>query len=161
MEKKEKDTLEKIVEDAIEREKQINQQHPERHGYGMIQGEADDLIKRIEALEYKLLRSQKEKIKLREEKVRIIGRDKLYTVSPEDYLILKDKEKKLKHLEEIALKKLSKREREIFFLKEQGLTQEEIAKKFGVHRSTISRENKKAIETIKNEISGGDKVVYS
>ena len=64
MEKKEKDTLEKIVLEAIEREKQINIDHPERHGYGMIEGEANDLIRRIEVLEYKLLRSQKEKIKL-------------------------------------------------------------------------------------------------
>ena len=33
---KEPDTLEKIVADAIEREKQINEEHPERKGYGMV-----------------------------------------------------------------------------------------------------------------------------
>ena len=33
---KEPDILEKIVADAIERERIINEQHPERHGYGMI-----------------------------------------------------------------------------------------------------------------------------
>lgn len=52
-----KDTLEKIVEEAIKREKEINTLHPERKGYGMVQGEADDLIRRIEILEYKLERA--------------------------------------------------------------------------------------------------------
>ena len=61
----------------------------------MINGEADDLIRRIEALEYKLLRSQKERIKLREEKIRVIGRDKLYTMSPENYIVLKEKNKSI------------------------------------------------------------------
>lgn len=47
------DALEQIVAEAIEREKRINKEHPERHGYGMIQGEADDLIQRIRCLERK------------------------------------------------------------------------------------------------------------
>lgn len=34
--KRPKDTLEQIVADAIERERIINEQHPERHGYGMV-----------------------------------------------------------------------------------------------------------------------------
>jgi len=33
---KDKDTLEKIVADAIKREQEINAAHPERHGYGMV-----------------------------------------------------------------------------------------------------------------------------
>ena len=30
------DTLEAIVTEAIEREKRINKEHPERKGYGMV-----------------------------------------------------------------------------------------------------------------------------
>lgn len=157
MEKKEKDTLEKIVLEAIEREKQINIDHPERHGYGMIEGEANDLIRRIEVLEYKLLRSQKEKIKLREDKIRVIGRDKLYTMSPEDYLIIKEMHKPIINAEERVYKRLPDRTRQIYLLKEQGLTQEEIAKRFNIHRSTVSREIKRAVNALKKEISGGDR----
>ena len=157
MEKKEKDTLEKIVLEAIEREKQINIDHPERHGYGMIEGEANDLIRRIEVLEYKLLRSQKEKIKLREDKIRVIGRDKLYTMSPEDYLIIKEMHKPIINAEERVYKRLPDRTRQIYSLKEQGLTQEEIAKRFNIHRSTVSREIKRAVNAFKKEISGGDR----
>lgn len=157
MDKKEKDTLEKIVLEAIEREKQINIDHPERHGYGMIEGEANDLIRRIEVLEYKLLRSQKEKIKLREDKIRVIGRDKLYTMSPEDYLIIKEMHKPIINAEERVYKRLPDRTRQIYLLKEQGLTQEEIAKRFNIHRSTVSREIKRAVNAFKKEISGGDK----
>ena len=157
MEKKEKDTLEKIVLEAIEREKQINIDHPERHGYGMIEGEANDLIRRIEVLEYKLLRSQKEKIKLREDKIRVIGRDKLYTMSPEEYLIIKEMHKPIINAEERVYKRLPDRTRQIYLLKEQGLTQEEIAKRFNIHRSTVSREIKRAVNAFKKEISGGDR----
>lgn len=157
MDKKEKDTLEKIVLEAIEREKQINIDHPERHGYGMIEGEANDLIKRIEVLEYKLLRSQKEKIKLREDKIRVIGRDKLYTMSPEDYLIIKEMHKPIINAEERVYKRLPDRTKQIYLLKEQGLTQEEIAKRFNIHRSTVSREIKRAVNAFKKEISGGDR----
>lgn len=157
MDKKEKDTLEKIVLEAIEREKQINIDHPERHGYGMIEGEANDLIRRIEVLEYKLLRSQKEKIKLREDKIRVIGRDKLYTMSPEDYLIIKEMHKPIINAEERAYKRLPDRTKQIYLLKEQGLTQEEIAKRFNIHRSTVSREIKRAVNAFKKEISGGDR----
>lgn len=157
MDKKEKDTLEKIVLEAIEREKQINIDHPERHGYGMIEGEANDLIRRIEFLEYKLLRSQKEKIKLREDKIRVIGRDKLYTMSPEDYLIIKETHKPIINAEERVYKRLPDRTRQIYLLKEQGLTQEEIAKRFNIHRSTVSREIKRAVNAFKKEISGGDR----
>ena len=49
--KKSSDTLEAIVADAIAREQRINKEHPERKGYGMIEGEADDLIARIRGLE--------------------------------------------------------------------------------------------------------------
>lgn len=157
MDKKEKDTLEKIVLEAIEREKQINIDHPERHGYGMIEGEANDLIRRIEVLEYKLLRSQKEKIKLREDKIRVIGRDKLYTMSPEDYLIIKEMHRPIINAEERVYKRLPDRTRQIYLLKEQGLTQEEIAKRFNIHRSTVSREIKRAVNAFKKEISGGDR----
>lgn len=157
MDKKEKDTLEKIVLEAIEREKQINIDHPERHGYGMIEGEANDLIRRIEVLEYKLLRSQKEKIKLREDKIRVIGRDRLYTMSPEDYLIIKEMHRPIINAEERVYKRLPDRTRQIYLLKEQGLTQEEIAKRFNIHRSTVSREIKRAVNAFKKEISGGDR----
>lgn len=51
MKRKSSDSLEAIVAEAIEREKRINAEHPERKGYGMIEGEADDLIARIRGLE--------------------------------------------------------------------------------------------------------------
>lgn len=152
---KEKDTLEKIVEDAIAREQQINQEHPERHGYGMIEGEANDLIERIEILEFKLLQAQREKARTRKEKIRLIGRDKLYSISPEDYVIYKEEHTPIIEAEKKAFSSLPKRTQQIYALKEQGLTQEEIANRFGVHRSTISRELKRAVQSLKQELNGG------
>ena len=62
----------------------------------MVKGEADDLIRRIENLELKQLHAQKEKIKNREKKIRLIGADKLYTHSPEDLVIEAEEKKPIK-----------------------------------------------------------------
>ena len=82
-----KDTVEKIVADAVAREKRINKLHPERHGYGMVEGEADDLIRRIEELERKQLQAQAKSSSRRREKIRLVGMDKLYTHGPEEIVI--------------------------------------------------------------------------
>ena len=114
------DTLEQIVADAIEREKLINEQHPERHGYGMIQGEANDLIRRIENLEIKQLHAQKEKIRNREQKIRLIGRDQLYSKSPEDIVIEKEERKPLQRAIQNTIDKFTERRDNAFSLHECG-----------------------------------------
>lgn len=136
----EKDTLEKIVEEAIAREQGLNAQHPERHGYGMIEGEADDLIKRIELLEFKLERAQKEKARTRKEKIRLIGRDKLYTKSPEDIIVEDIMRSKFNAFEESTRDKMSNRTRQVYDLNDIGKKQIDIAKELGVSQPTVHRE---------------------
>lgn len=144
--KKPKDTLEQIVADAIERERIINEQHPERHGYGMIQGEADDLIHRIEHLEHNQLRAQIVKVRNRMDRVRVIGSNRLYTHSPEDIVIEKIYREKIQEAENSVLKRLSEKDREIYFLRDIGLYHKDIAKMTNLCRSSIT---KKLINTNK------------
>lgn len=158
------DTLEQIVEEAIEREKEINLQHPERHGYGMIEGEANDLIRRIERLEFNQLRAQGAKVKHREDRIRVIGSDKLYTHSPEDIVINNLDREQIANAEKKVLDKLSKRSLDFYLLKERGLKFTDIGKLYKIHRSTVSRSVKKTIETIKEGLehikSGGENYIF-
>ena len=137
--KKPKDTLEQIVADAIERERIINEQHPERHGYGMIEGEANDLIHRIEHLEHNQLRAQVAKVKNRTDRVRVIGSNRLYTHSPEDIVIEKIYREKIQEAENNVLKRLSIKDREIYFLRDIGLYHKDIAKITNLCRSSITK----------------------
>ena len=154
--KKPKDTLEQIVADAIERERIINEQHPERNGYGMIQGEANDLIHRIEHIEHNQLRAQGVKIKNRLDRIRVIGSDKLYTHSPEDVVIEKMDREQINRAEEKVLNRISPKSREIYFLREKGLLHREIAKILKSERSTIT----KSLTNIKKELYSELKPFY-
>ena len=136
----EKDTLEKIVEDAIKREQEINALHPERHGYGMKEGEADNLIRRIEALEYKLERAQKEKARTRKEKIRLIGRDRLYTQSPEDVIVEREMRNKFENFESKVRDTLLERTRQVYDLHDIGTKQKDIASQLGISQPTVHRE---------------------
>lgn len=162
--KKPSDTLEQIIEDAIEREKEINKQHPERHGYGMIEGEANDLIRRIEHLEWNQLRAQTAKVRHREDRIRVIGSDKLYTHSPEDIVIEKLDREQVSRAEDDVLKRLSKRSVGFYLLKESGLKYTDIGKMYNLHRSTVSRDIKRTIEMIRKELEpikyGGENHVF-
>ena len=149
---KDPDTLEKIVADAIEREKRINKEHPERHGYGMIEGEANDLIRRIENLEIKQEHAQKEKVRNREKRIRMIGRDKLYSRSPEDIVCEEEERKPLKNSIEETLDKFTDRRSNAYSLHEQGYKNVEIADIMGVSRFVVGREIKGAEEELRNKL---------
>ena len=146
------DTLEKIVADAIERERIINEQHPERHGYGMIQGEANDLIHRIEHLEINQLRAQGVKVKNRTDKIRLIGKDMLYSRSPEEIAIDNIDKEEIAKAEAEVIKRLSKRCRNVYFLREIGMSQSEIGEMVGVNKSTVCRDLKKANTLLKDTL---------
>lgn len=147
--------------DAIEREQIINRQHPERNGYGMIQGEANDLIHRIEHLEHNQLRAQGVKIRNRMDRIRVIGSDKLYTHSPEDIVIEKMDREQINIAEERALNKVSKKCRDIYYLREMGLLHREIADILKSERSTITKNLSNIKKELKLELkpfyTGGEK----
>ena len=143
------DTLEEVIAEAIERERIINEQHPERHGYGMIQGEADDLIWRIEKLEKNQLKAQAAKIKHREDRIRMIGTDKLYTHSPEEIVIEKISREKVNNIENKILQSLPERSRRFYYLREQGLLHREIAAICNVSRRTVGMDLQKTLYKLK------------
>ena len=147
------DSLEQIVADAIEREKQINRDHPERHGYGMVDGEANDLIHRIEHLEHNQLRAQAVKVRNRKDRIRVIGKDKLYTHSPEEIVIEKLDREQISRAENKVLNTLPKRSQEFYFLKEIGEDYSEIAKRFNIHRTTVSRDLKRTEDLLRKEFT--------
>ncbi len=105
----------------------------------MIQGEADDLIHRIEHLEHNQLRAQGVKIKRREDRVRVIGSDMLYTHSPEEIVINKIDKERVRMAEDSVLKRLSPRHQNIYMLKEQGYLHREIADELNLERSTVTK----------------------
>ncbi len=150
--KEPRDSLEQIVAEAIERERIINKQHPERNGYGMIQGEANDLIHRIEHLEINQLRAQGAKVKSRVDRIRLIGSDRLYTKSPEDIAIENIDREEIRKAEEEALKRLSKRSKEIYFLREIGLPQSKIGELMSINKSTVCRDLKKTDTLLKDTL---------
>ena len=155
--KKPKDTLEKIVQDAIERERSINEQHPERNGYGMIQGEANDLIHRIEHLEHNQLRAQGVKVKNRLDKIRVIGSDRLYTHSPEDIVIEKIDKEQINKAEEMVLNRISKRSVRAYFLKQEGNSYKNIGDVLGIDKSTACRD----VHKIKKDLRSAFKEIYN
>ena len=150
--KKPKDSLEQIVADAIERERIINEQHPERNGYGMIQGEADDLIHRIEHLEHNQLRAQTVKVRNRTDRVRVIGSNRLYTHSPEEIVIEKIYKERIQEAENNVLKRLSDKDREIYFLRDIGLYHKDIAKITNLCRSSITKKLIHANKELRKEL---------
>lgn len=121
----------------------------------MVKGEADDLIRRIENLELKQLHAQKEKIKNREKKIRLIGADKLYTHSPEDLVIEAEEKKPIKDSVNSVLDKFPERRDSIFALHEQGYKKVQIAKILGISRYIVGREIKKAENELKEKFEGG------
>ena len=139
--KKPKDSLEQIVADAIERERIINEQHPERNGYGMIQGEADDLIHRIEHLEHNQLRAQTVKVRNRTDRVRVIGS-----------IIEKIYKERIQEAENNVLKRLSDKDREIYFLRDIGLYHKDIAKITNLCRSSITKKLIHANKELRKEL---------
>lgn len=130
----------------------------------MIQGEANDLIHRIEHLEHNQLRAQAAKVKHREDKIRVIGSDKLYTHSPEDIVIERLERKRISNAEKKVLNNIPIRSQRFYFLRDIGLNYTDIAKVFDLHRTTVSRELKKVNDNLKKEFKeifkGGDNHIH-
>ena len=144
-----KDTVEKIVADAVAREKRINKLHPESHGYGMVEGEADDLIRRIEELERKQLQAQAKSSSRRREKIRLVGMDKLYTHGPEEIVIEQEEKEEWRRKNRRVLRKLPPPQGYIYARRIEGFTQVEISKELKVSQTTVSRRMGEATQTIK------------
>ncbi len=116
----------------------------------MTREEADEFIRRIETLEYKLERAQKEKVRTRKEKIRMIGRDKLYTRSPEDIVIEQMSKRKFNALEDSIRNSMSERTKQVYDLNELGVKQVDIARQLGISQPTVHREIKSAKNAIKD-----------
>ena len=153
MKRKQYDTLEAIVEEAIAREKRINQEHPEREGYGMVQGEADDLIRRIRALEYREELAQQVKGERIKQRVRIVNNNKLYSRSPADIAINNIYKERINRAEKKILDGLSERSRTIYDMKEHGSSFTEIGKIINLHVSNVSRDYHKSVDQLKEELA--------
>ena len=151
MRSKNSDTLEEIVQEAIEREKRINAEHPERHGYGMVKGEADDLIKRLHKLAVKEELAQRGKVIRRNQRVRMCNNDQLYSRSPEDIALRNIYREKINRAEKRVMDNLNIRSKQIFELRDQGEKLTDISKIIGLHISNVSRDYSKTIEKLKEE----------
>ena len=147
------DALEQIVAEAKEREKRINKEHPERHGYGMIQGEADDLIRRIRCLERKEDLAQRVKGDRLAQRIKIVNCDKLYSQSPETTALNNIYKQKVNRVEEKFVKELPKKNREIYNMRDQGEKFTNISKVVDIHVSNVSRNYYKSIEKLKEELA--------
>ena len=119
----------------------------------MIQGEANDLIRRIENLELKLLHNQKEKAKNRQEKIRLIGRDKLYVMSPEDIVVENERISPYRKSIQSVEDKFPPRRNKAFSLHECGLKNVEIAKEMGVSRYIVGREVNRAEQELRDQFT--------
>lgn len=151
---KSKDTLEQIVEEAIEREKELNKD-PARHGLGMMEHEADDFIRRIEALERKQELAQREKSRRLYNKIRLVGKDKLYTMSPVDVLLSWETKVPVDHGEQRAVHDMTRRQERIYDMYCRGMSQTSISLVLGIHQSTVSRDIAKIRTILKENIPNG------
>jgi RNA polymerase sigma factor (sigma-70 family) len=154
------DTLARIVREARKKEEKINQHHPERNGYGFIDGEADEYIRRIERLEAIEERAQQAKILRRIARVSLMSNDVGYSRSPEDIYIENETRSELSHKIDKVTENLHPRNKEIVSMYYgENYTQKELADKFDLNQSTISRviaNGTKKIENSIDEESGSD-----
>lgn len=149
---KQNDTFEQIVAEAIEREKRINKEHPERHGYGMIEGEADDLIRRLEAVAKKEELAQRVKCDRLVQRIKIANNDYLYSHSPEEIAIRNIYRDKVNRAEKKVMDELSARSREIYGLRDIGEKLKDIGAIYGIHVSNVSRDYYKSIDKLREEL---------
>lgn len=163
MKRKSSDTLEAIVQEAIEREKRINAEHPERNGYGMIQGEADDLIQRIRVLEYKQELAQRTKGGRITQRIRLTNSDAVYSRSPEAVAIHNIYKQKVNKAERKFFDDLSARSKEIYNRREQGEKFTDIGKVVGLHISNVSRNYYKSLAQLREELKKtlGKEIIYN
>ncbi len=149
---KQNDTFEQIVAEAIEREKRINKEHPERHGYGMVEGEADDLIRRLEAVAKKEELAQGVKSDRLVQRIKIVNNDYLYSHSPEEIAIRNIYRDKVNRAEKKVMDELSARSREIYGLRDIGEKLKDIGAIYGIHVSNVSRDYYKSIDKLREEL---------
>lgn len=152
MGKRNSDTLEMIIADAIEREKRINAEHPERHGYGMIQGEADDLLERMKALEVREELAQREKGNRVKQRIRIANNDRVYSRPPEIVALDNIYKERVNKTEANVVNKLTQRNKEIYDMRDIGNRFTAIGKVVGLHVSNVSRNHKKIMEEMKKQL---------
>jgi len=132
--------LEDIVNLSTEAEREISLAYPERHGYGMTEEEGKPFVKQMIALACREDHAQHEKMIDRCERVQVIGRDKMFSMSPEQVLLNKETMQsivvRLAGIRQI----LTQEERDIYdeyYLDRR--TQAEIAERRGVSQAKVSR----------------------
>lgn len=149
---KQNDTFEQIIAEAIEREKRINKEHPERHGYGMVDGEADDLIRRLEAVAKKEELAQRVKSDRLVQRIKIVNNDYLYSHSPEEIALRNIYRDKVNRAEKKVMDELSARSREIYGLRDIGEKLKDIGAIYGIHVSNVSRDYYKSVDKLREEL---------
>ena len=83
----------------------------------------------------------------------MIGRDWLYTKSPEEIVIEQEERRPLQNSVQSALNKFPRRRDEAFSLYEQGNKKVEIADMMGVSRFVVGREIKEAERQIREQLA--------
>ena len=96
--------------------------------------------------------AQKEKIKNREKRIRLIGRDKLYSRSPEEIVIDEEERRPLRNTIDSVIDSFTQRQERAFSLYEQGLKKVDIAKEMGTSRYVVTREIKEAEQELKRRL---------
>jgi len=83
----------------------------------------------------------------------MIGRDRLYTMSPEDILIEKERIRPYRDAIQSATDKFTPRRERAFTLHELGLKNVQIADEMGVSRHIVGREIKRAEEELREQFT--------
>lgn len=138
--KKKSITLEQIVHKAQKKEASINRTHPERCGYGMTEEEAKPFIGMLYHLAYQEDHAQRERNIDRCQRVQMIGRDKLYSLSPEQILLRREQMQIIVDRLTAIRKDLTEDEKEVYdeyYL--DKLSQAEIAENMKTSQPQISR----------------------
>jgi RNA polymerase sigma factor (sigma-70 family) len=150
------ETLQKIVEEAKQAEALCNQEHPERHGYGFVNGEAKEFLQRIEWLERAEEKAQQAKVSRRVGKIGVMSNDKLYSRSPEEVYLAKEHKEELKQKIRNAKRHVPLRGRKILdSYYGENYTQVELADKFNIDQSTVSRIVKEQTPVVREALQRG------
>lgn len=138
--KKKPPTLEQIIDKTQKANDKVNKKHPERNGYGLLQEEGEEYIKMMTALARREDHAHREKTVNRVERVCVLSQDKLYTHSPEEILLAKERDKALRRTIERVRDSMSERDKQVYdgYVLDR-LSQQEIADKLEISQSSVSR----------------------
>lgn len=117
----------------------------------MMEGEADEFIRRIRALEYREDLAQRVKNDRITQRIRIVNSDHVYSRSPESVALQNIYKQKVNKAEKKIIDGLNDKSRTIYDMKENGARFTEISKIIGIHISNVSRNYYKTTTKLKDE----------